>query len=414
MVRRNLLRSATEVNSTDALRGPLDLVLAEFMDADRFDALARSLATQHSRRATLSALLSGVLLAASQETLAERRKRSETSRGNAAGKDRRKGSGNEHGQSNDQQPTRGQTLDPTAEVASTETPELARDEVAASRDCRPAGATCRRRRQCCSKKCLRSGICACDESNPCPEPEELCKEAVCSSKGRCVIQNKAAGATCTTDNNLCTKDVCDGAGQCTHPVDPAKTGQSCENGKVCSESGCACPAGDPPCEGACLSTTGYCGQCGTRCAEGETCNGVSCQCGELAEPCKSDETCVEGACVSCPALNEICGGRCETCPDPPQPFIGPGGECCSAGISGETFCSCGTGANKCDCNGACFVRVDAAGKPEEEFCCSDKDGVVCDDGKGNVACCQNIGPESCTACGYGQLGGKIGSYRRPR
>jgi hypothetical protein len=40
--------------------------------------------------------------------------------------------------------------------------------------------------------------------------------------------------------------------------------------------------------------------------------------------------------------------------------------------------------------------------------------VVCDDGQGNVACCQDIGPQSCTACGYGQLGGKIGSYRRPR
>jgi hypothetical protein len=205
------------------------------------------------------------------------------------------------------------------------------------------------------------------------------------------------------------------SGFCDQPSTSSCKDPECVGSQVCTASGCVCPDDDPPCEGACLSTTDYCGQCGTRCAEGETCNGNSCQCGELPDACKSDETCDGTKCVPCESPNEVCGGRCQTCPDPPQNFTGFGGQCCPEDSSGETFCSCGTGRNKCSCKDDCFVTVDRSGKPLEEFCCSaDKNGVVCDDGQGNVACCQDIGPESCTACGYGQLGGKIGSYRRPR
>jgi hypothetical protein len=220
-----------------------------------------------------------------------------------------------------------------------------------------------------------------------------------------VGQKRKRGKPCCKGLVKNSAGICEKSG-CSNP--------ECVGGQFCTASGCVCRADDPPCEGACLSTTGYCGECGTQCATGETCKGGRCECGDLQDPCKSDETCVAGECVGCGTPNVLCGGRCQTCPDPPQPFIGLGGECCPAATPEETFCSCGTGANKCNCKDECFVTVDRSGTPTEEFCCSDKNGVVCDDGKGNVACCQNLGSDPCTACGYGQLGGKIGSYRRPR
>jgi hypothetical protein len=226
------------------------------------------------------------------------------------------------------------------------------------------------------------------------------------SSGTRAGQKRRRGKPC------CRGLVKNSAGICEHTgcSDP-----ECVGGQYCATSGCACPAGDPPCDGACLSTTGYCGECGTRCVEGETCNGHSCQCGDLQKPCKSGETCVGGECVSCASPDVLCGGRCQTCPDPPQPVtVFEGGVCCTAVTPEETYCSCGTGANKCTCKDECFVTVDGSGTPVEEFCCSEKSGVVCDDKAGNVACCQDMGLDSCTACGYGKLGGKIGSYRRPR
>jgi hypothetical protein len=427
MVRRNLLRSATEVNSTDALRGPLDLVLDGSMDADRFDALARSLTTQHSRRTTLGTLLGGVLLTASRETLAEHRKRSENRPGkrggrakpdhrNGDGKNRPKGSGKEHRQPQGQQSTQEQSLDPTAEVASAEAPELARDQVTTGRECRPPGEACRRGRQCCSGKCLRNGKCSCNAGSPCPQPADSCKEAVCSS-GRCVIRNKPSEAPCTTDNNPCSKDVCDGSGNCTHPVDPAMAGQSCGDGKTCCGTACVDTQTDPD----------HCGSCNSPCPDtANTCQGSTCKCGD-GPACSSNEICSgsPGTCVCAPPMVQ-CGGMCQTCmPDGGSSSSSLSSHavsanevnslCCEPTNNGG-YCQCG---DRC-CEGHCFWRQNTDGSIVGEFCCAGDNFVHCvstDSGDKRDVCCECLDGScpTCEACFAlnPDESGRIGAVRRP-
>jgi hypothetical protein len=363
------------------------------MDADRFDALSRALTIQRSRRTTLRALLgtllSGVLPGASGETLAERHKSLDT---------------------------------------------------AASLVCRPVGTACKHGRQCCAKKCLRSGKCSCDASNSCPQPTNPCKMAVCSSTGRCVIQNEPAGTPCGGEKVCCDKSCVDTE---TDPTHCGNCGNRCLSGEVCTNGKCLCASGNVVCGGACVagncckgdsrltckdgekccSPNGCinvlgddlenCGDCGVACDRdsADRCTEGTCKCGDNV--CVGSEVCKVTTCVcpdqtpcqdTCEKGRVKCGVECLDCP-PPPPGIGlpssdpDSGSCC------ETNSECSCGGTCCEEKGDCFQTFDRkTNEIVDEFCCTGSGGVVC----GNE-CCE--GPDCATGCF--RMNPVGGSYRRP-
>jgi hypothetical protein len=193
------------------------------MDGNRFDVLTRSLTASRSRRGALTNLASGFL-----------------------------------------------ALLPLAAM---------REGAAAKHGCRHAGTECTKPGQCCSDKCLGSGVCSCDDDNPCPKSTNSCKSPVCRS-GRCKQRSKPEGTRCTSDNNVCTEDVCNYTGQCTHPPDPSQNGKICDtaSGRICEDGTCACPAGTRMCRGTCLDRQTCCTDDDCDRAAGTTCQGGACKC----------------------------------------------------------------------------------------------------------------------------------------
>lgn len=454
--RRKLQPSAAGVNSFDTLRGPLDLVRDGPTDADRFDALSRALTTQGSRRTTLGVLLgtllSGVLSGASPETRAERHKRNgnrpgkkggraKTDRGKDSGKEHRNGSRKGHHTPQDQQPTDEQTLDLTEDVAAAETREMASDEVtAADHGCRHAGSGCRRGRQCCTGKCLRSGKRSCNASNPCPTPSDPCKQAVWTSTGRCVIQDKVAGTDCGDGKVCCGKSCVDTQ---TNPTHCGNCGNRCLSGEICTNGKCLCASGNVVCGGACVAGNCCKGDSGVTCNTGEKCCSPSgCvdvlgadleNCGDCGVVCDPDsaDRCTNGTCscgvdvcvgsevckvtgCECPDATScqdickegkvICGGECLDCPPPPPGIDLPGSEP-ESGTCCETNSECSCGGKCCSNKDDCFQTFDRrTNEVVDEFCCTESGGIVC----GNECC---HGPSCETGCF--RMNPVGGSYRRP-
>jgi hypothetical protein len=100
----------------------------------------------------------------------------------------------------------------------------------------------------------------------------------------CAADEKACNDQCVkteTDSNNC--------GSC---------GKVCAAGKTCQAAQCLCPPGKTDCGGSCVDTNAdpsYCGSCGNACAAGETCEGGSCK---PAEPT-----------ICCFAFNSVTGER---------------------------------------------------------------------------------------------------------
>jgi hypothetical protein len=423
------------------------------MDADRFDALSRALTTLGSRRTTLGTLLgmlfSGALSGASQETLASRRTRNgkrlgkkagraKADRDNDAGEERRTGSIRDHHTPQGSHPREEQTLDPTDEA-------VARDEVTAASDgCRPTRANCTKPGQCCSGRCASNGTCQlCTRASQCPPPpvSEPCKKRVCTGAGKCVIRNKDEGDECSDGLACTTGDVCDGNGRCVGTPDDAL----CLSGETCVNGDCLCASNNVVCGGACVAGNCCDGDSGVLCPNGrECCSPKGCKdlqndiencggCGISCDPEKSN-VCSEGKCLcrsesgdseciggekcnkftgcACPSgdptckpvckVNEIeCGKECLDCPPPPSGIPTPGIDrrtCCS-----DSYCRCN--GKCCSTEGDCFQTFDPdTSKVVDEFCCTDRGGVVC----GNE-CCQ--GPSCETGCF--RMNPVGGSYRRP-
>jgi hypothetical protein len=425
------------------------------MDPVRFDALSRALTTKGSRRATLSALvgalLSGVLPGGSPVTLAGGRKRNgnrsskkagraKTDLGKDSGRHRRPGASKHHQMPRDQQPTDGQTADPTDEVSVAGTRKLASDEVtAASHGCRHTGARCTKPGQCCSGRCAGNGTCQlCTRASQCPAPpaSEPCKKRVCTGAGKCVIRNQAEGTECSDGFDCTTGDSCDGNGRCVGTPDDTL----CLRGETCTEGKCLCASGKVVCGGACVGGNCCEGDLGVTCKDGEKCcspNGCinvlgddveNCgDCGVVCDPDSADR-CTNGTCscgvevcigsevckvtgCECPdatACQDICeegkvkcGVECLDCPPPPPGIPRPGDDpttCCAG-----SYCPCN--GRCCSEKGDCFQTFDSTtNQLVDEFCCTDSGGVVC----GNE-CCQ--GPSCETGCF--RMNPVGGSYRRP-
>jgi hypothetical protein len=264
------------------------------MDDPRFDALAKTLGTAHSRR-RLAQILGGLSLGGVFAAL-------ETS-----------------------------------------------DALAAKRK---GGAPCTRNGQCKTGKCLGPAgnkQCSCSKKfRACVQPAGGCMQATCDFATKlCVTTNKAAGAACPDDNNKCTTDICDGGGVCTHPN--KTNGVDCGNGKTCQSgectSGLQCPtdcAGDKICDG----STGSCTCPATRPVQ---CLGNNQRC--TTDPNTDSErcglNCVDCAVSAAPGAN-CCGGVCVTGCGPNSNGScaeGPCGSSCTPCSGGQLCCNLGSGTS---------------------------------------------------------------------
>ncbi len=320
------------------------------MDQDRFDRIAKSLATPGSRRRVLGGLLGGAL---------------------------------------------GGLL-----------ARLGPEEAGATHaGCRHTGATCTRPGQCCSGRCAGNNTCQlCTGASQCPEPPASapCKKRACTSAGKCVLKNKAAGTACPDDGNECTDDVCDASGECTHPPRIAGTpcasdGNPCTR-DVCNETGACthlreangteCAEGKACCGGACQS--GGCVTCNAQncagCCDGTTCKpGGDCACPALQDDCTDAGQCTQGCegAVACGPIGNL--GRDQCCRPLGAPCSTPGdfGECCTVVEGGNlVYCganhTCGGPGAQCSSSSTCASGV-CCGFPGmgEEVCCAA--GQQCDE-----------------------------------
>jgi hypothetical protein len=204
------------------------------MDHQRFDDLARALATSTSRRRVLRGLAGGVL--ASLGALA-----------------------------------------PAATLAT-------------HTGCRHHGKPCSRRGQCCSGRCTTAGVCRCPSSRkPCgttaccdPATQHCCggacvplSDTCCTIDADCDDGDACTDNTCNTTTHTCASTnlpggtqctqnggrVCDGQGhcvECTQPSDCPDTGGTCQT-RICSTNTCAVefePNGTP-----CTPAGGGTGSC---------------------------------------------------------------------------------------------------------------------------------------------------------
>jgi hypothetical protein len=155
-------------------------------------------------------------------------------------------------------------------------------------ECRPAEGECDAAEFCTGA----SLACPLDRNLPngttCTDDGDVCTDNVCQG-GQCVaVANDAA---CADDGNPCTNDIC-AEGICTHPA--KQNGTTCPGGACCGGQcvdrrtnaahcggcGVACVEGRACCAGACVNLASgrrHCGRCGKRCRRGKRCRGGRCR-----------------------------------------------------------------------------------------------------------------------------------------
>ncbi len=198
----------------------------------------------------------------------------------------------------------------------------------------------------------------------------------------------------------------------------------------CATAEAPCDTGTTRCDGLCTdlaSDFANCGECGARCAPGETCDGGLCaaacpagldlcgtecvddrsdpdHCGGCDEACAGGEVCVDAGCdATCPAPRIACAGACVD----PMSDAGHCGGCdvaCEAGlVCSEGECDATCQSELVDCAGSC---VDTTS--DLRHC--GKCGHECD--PGNVC----VGGACVRACPPGQMdcGGRCVDTLRDR
>jgi hypothetical protein len=193
---------------------------------------------------------------------------------------------------------------------------------------------------CCNRTCLNTssdpnncGCCDC----PCL-PTEICQGKLC---------------VCREGLTLC-EGVCRNFDTDVHNC--GSCGNACSGGKTCQEGICACPSGQTECQGVCrdLQTDpNNCGVCATVCTASQICQSGVCQCpdGRVSEICSCADidcgpnaecctladgrpacrptpavACPPGACSGCCTgypcpLPPVCVGPGQSCPDIPPPGV---------------------------------------------------------------------------------------------
>ena len=167
-------------------------------------------------------------------------------------------------------------------------------------------------------------------------------------------------------------------------------GKCCAVGATCAKGargGCACPAGQAACSGACVSltTNQNCGSCANACSGGKTCQGGVCACPQGQTECGGVCRDLATDVANC----GLCGSACGT------------GQSC---VGGQ--CACPSGQELCPGNNTC-VQNCPSGQTLNVTTCQ-CENVVCQPGTtigcpSGQACCPNATPEgtpACTSCGF--------------
>jgi hypothetical protein len=255
--------------------------------------------------------------------------------------------------------------------------------------CKPTGATCEIRDQCCgAAPCApnpgdTSGVLRC-------QPADVCKPNGAECSG-------ASDATCC-DGLSCT-DTVESGWRCGYP----------STGEGCVPDGAACSAGGDPCCSHVACTAGKCLTCapnGNACTGDAQCCSGTCDAGFCRAPCgQADQSCTTSA--------ECCSGfACEIAPGATSGLCkesgGGGTPSCAA-----TYAPCGGGTPCCDssetCAGGLCTPVDTC-NTESTACAFDQDccgGLLCyttsSSGTGYAACaggttgcvCEQATPSKC-------------------
>ena len=145
----------------------------------------------------------------------------------------------------------------------------------------------------------------------CERTGDCCRGTVCK-RGRCRC---AAGRKDCDGDKVCETDPL------TDPRNCGACGTTCGVFKVCSDGRCVCEPGRTPCgisccrpgaaccDGRCVDLSDdpdNCGACGSRCGEGQVCQGGSCcvptggTCSQSADCCNTEgfDACIRGTCRS--------------------------------------------------------------------------------------------------------------------
>lgn len=163
--------------------------------------------------------------------------------------------------------------------------------------CRDDGVSCT------VDRCV-DGVCLhIPDDERCPNPSP-CTASACDGIRGCLTIPVADGANpagCEPSDNPCRPRSCR-QGVCAERI--FRDGTACGSGMACSHGLC-CPAGQVACAGTCVDTDtdpAFCGDCDTRCREGETCCDGLCVgpggCCTNGKPgCPRGQRCIDGACA---------------------------------------------------------------------------------------------------------------------
>ena len=249
------------------------------MDQERFDHIAKALASAGSRRRLLRGLaagaLGGLLARVAPAAAAPARVREREQAGD-------------------------RNQDDTGET------EAGERDAAERRRCSRLNRRCGEDKKCCNGLTCKRKRC-------------LCKPGTKPCNGKCIPQENCCElGDCTGTGKFCpapnTPCVCfagiDCGGNCTAPDGDCCSDADCAGGKTCQGNVCRCPSGQKPCNGGCIPQSQCCGGC----SSGKPCQNGTCQCPSGQAECGGgccplNEVCDNGTC-RCPGNRVIVNGRC--------------------------------------------------------------------------------------------------------
>lgn len=224
-------------------------------------------------------------------------------------------------------------------------------EQGQARCCRPFGAVCSARCDCCSNADCVNGICALGSSQQCVDSSECagdCCSGLCRDVDGDIFNCGACGVVC--------------------PAGPTGTVPTC----VAGTCGVACTGGRSLCGEACVRTSidaANCGGCGISCAAGQKCCSGNCidvladpaNCGTCGAQCLDEETCCNGFCVHTQFDKFNCGQCGNGCPNAQFEYVACCDGACTDICTGDVN-NCGECGRTCplnhECTGCnCYLRT---------------------------------------------------------
>jgi hypothetical protein len=179
---------------------------------------------------------------------------------------------------------------------------------------RRGGSPCTRNRQCKTGACVGPAgnkKCRCSRTFPaCKQPTNPCQRAACDfATKRCVIRTKANGAACGTDRACCRGACVDTSSD---PRNCGSCGHRCQVNAICSAGTCTCV------RGACPASDATC--CPTSATRADVCrctgatNLGTCETAGNVEAClPGTVACLGPRCAACCPAGSTCDPSTGTC-----------------------------------------------------------------------------------------------------